>query len=207
LVRSFLNNGQACISLTRLLIPAHRYEEVTQAIADTLNSLKIGNPFEKDTFLGPLFNKNQYEKVRGYIQIAIDEGATVACGGLEKPQGSEYEQGWYVKPTLLTNVNNNMRVAREEIFGPVVVAIPYNTVEEAIQIANDSEYGLSGGVFTNDTDKAIEIARQIRTGGVYVNSQMPSFDTPFGGFKQSGMGREFGQSGLNSFIELQTIAF
>lgn len=207
LIRSFLNNGQACIGLTRLLVPAARYEEITQTLATTLNSLKIGNPIENDTFLGPLFNKNQYEKVRGYIQIGLDEGATVACGGLEKPQGTQYENGWYVKPTLLTNVNNNMRVAREEIFGPVVVAIPYNTIEEAIHIANDSEYGLSGGVFTNDTDKAIEIARQIRTGGVYMNSQMPSFDTPFGGFKQSGMGREFGQSGLNSFIELQTIAF
>ncbi|MDI3452891.1 aldehyde dehydrogenase [Acinetobacter sp. V89_4] len=207
LVRSFLNNGQACIGLTRLLVPTSKYEEITQTLATTLDSLKIGNPFEEDTFLGPLFNKNQYEKVRGYIQIGIDEGATVACGGLEKPQGTQYENGWYVKPTLLTNVNNDMRVAREEIFGPVVVAIPYNTIEEAIQIANDSEYGLSGGVFTNETDKAIEIARQVRTGGVYINSQMPSFDTPFGGFKQSGMGREFGQSGLNSFIELQTIAF
>lgn len=207
LIRSFLNNGQACIGLTRLFVPSAKYDEITQTLAVTLNSLKIGNPIEEDTFLGPLFNKSQYDKVRGYIQLGVDEGATVACGGLDKPEGVQYEKGWYIKPTLLTHVNNNMRVAREEIFGPVVVAIAYDTLEEAIEMANDSEYGLSGGVFTNDTNKAIEIARQIRTGGVYINSQMPSFDTPFGGFKQSGMGREFGQWGLNSFIELQTIAF
>ena len=207
LIRSFLNNGQACIGLTRLFVPSAKYDEITQTLAVTLNSLKIGNPIEEDTFLGPLFNKNQYDKVRGYIQLGVDEGATVACGGLDKPEGVQYEKGWYIKPTLLTHVNNNMRVAREEIFGPVVVAIAYDTLEEAIEMANDSEYGLSGGIFTNDTNKAIEIARQIRTGGVYINSQMPSFDTPFGGFKQSGMGREFGQWGLNSFIELQTIAF
>lgn len=207
LIRSLLNNGQACIGLTRLLIPAHRYDEITQTLATTIASLKLGNPLQSDTFLGPLFNKNQYDKVRGYIQLGIDEGATVACGGLDKPQGSEFDKGWYVKPTLLTHVTNQMRVAQEEIFGPVLVAIPYDSIEEAIAIANDSEYGLSGGVFTHDTDKALQIARQIRTGGVYINSQMPAYDTLFGGFKQSGMGREFGQSGLNSFIELQTIAF
>lgn len=158
LVRSLLNNGQACIGLTRLLIPSHRYAEITQMLAMAINSLKLGNPLQADTFLGPLFNQAQYDKVRSYIQLGIKEGATVACGGLDKPQGHDFEKGWYVKPTLLTHVNNQMRVAREEIFGPVLVAISYDTIEEAIVIANDSEYGLSGGIFTHDTTKALVIA-------------------------------------------------
>lgn len=205
--KSLHNNGQACVALTRLLIPESRYNEITVAIAEMMNSLKMGNPFNDDTYIGPLYNEIQYNKVLDYIQSGINEGATVLTGGMDKPEGKEFENGFYVKPTLFVNANNDMRISREEIFGPVLVAIPYKTVEEAIAIANDSEYGLSGGVFTASPEKGIEIARKLKTGSVSVNQTSRSPGAPFGGYKRSGVGRENGVYGLNAFTELKAISF
>ncbi|MEN2400190.1 aldehyde dehydrogenase [Flavobacterium sp. MC2016-06] len=205
--QGFGNNGQACIGLTRLLVAKSRYEEVTTALAEAINNIKVGDPTNNENFLGPVFNKTQFEKVNGYIEIGLKEGAEILAGGHGKPAGQEYENGWYIKPTLFVNANNEMRIAREEIFGPVVVAIQFDTEDEAIQIANDTEYGLNGGVFTANIEKGLEIARKIRTGGVVVNGGMPDFSVPFGGFKKSGVGREFGEYGLASFTEFKSIGY
>jgi aldehyde dehydrogenase (NAD+) len=205
--QGFGNNGQACIGLTRLLVAKSRYEEVTNALANAIKNMKIGNPTNAENFLGPVFNQTQFEKVNGYIETGLLEGARILVGGNGKPEGEEYEKGWYVKPTLFVDVNNNMRIAREEIFGPVVVAIPFETEEEAIQIANDNEYGLNGGVFTANIEKGLAIARKTRTGGVVVNGGMPDYTVPFGGFKKSGVGREFGVYGLASFTEYKSIGY
>lgn len=203
----FGNNGQACIGLTRLLVAKSRYEEVTNALANAIQHMKIGNPSNGENFLGPVFNQTQFEKVNGYIETGLAEGAKILVGGNGKPEGEEYEKGWYVKPTLFVDVNNNMHIAREEIFGPVVVAIPFETEEEAIEIANDNDYGLNGGVFTTNIEKGLAIARKIRTGGVVVNGGMPDYTVPFGGFKKSGVGREFGEYGLASFTEYKSIGY
>lgn len=205
--QGFGNNGQACIGLTRLLVAKSRYEEVTNALANAIQHMKIGNPSNGENFLGPVFNQTQFEKVNGYIETGLAEGAKILVGGNGKPEGEEYEKGWYVKPTLFVDVNNNMRIAREEIFGPVVVAIPFETEEEAIEIANDNDYGLNGGVFTTNIEKGLAIARKIRTGGVVVNGGMPDYTVPFGGFKKSGVGREFGEYGLASFTEYKSIGY
>lgn len=205
--QGFGNNGQACIGLTRLLVAKSRYEEVTNALANAIGNMKIGNPNNGENFLGPVFNQTQFEKVNGYIETGLAEGAKILVGGTGKPEGEEYKKGWYVKPTLFVDANNNMRIAREEIFGPVVVAIPFETEEEAIQIANDNEYGLNGGVFTANIEKGLAIARKIRTGGVVVNGGIPDYSVPFGGFKKSGVGREFGEYGLASFTEYKSIGY
>lgn len=207
LMRSLLNNGQACIGLTRLLIPQQRYDEITSTIAHAMSQIKLGNPMNPSNYIGPLFHEAQYNRVLNYIQIGLDEGATIAIGGLDKPEGEEYEKGWYVKPTLFTNVNNKMRIAREEVFGPVLVAIPYNTIEEAIEIANDSDFGLNGGIISSNREKSLEIAKQIRTGGVSLNTYSPDLKSPFGGFKKSGVGREMGKYALEGFTELKTIVY
>ncbi len=207
LMRSLVNNGQVCIGLTRLLVPQQRYEEITSTLAYAMSQIKLGNPMDASNYIGPLFHEPQFNRVRNYIQIGLDEGATIATGGLDKPEGEEFEKGWYVKPTLFTNVNNKMRIAREEIFGPVVVAIPYNTIEEAIEIANDSEFGLNGGIITSNREKGLEIAKQIRTGGISLNTYSPDLKSPFGGFKKSGVGREMGKYALEGFTELKTIVY
>lgn len=205
--QGFGNNGQACIGLTRLLVAKSRYEEITNALATAIGTMKVGNPQNAENFLGPVFNKTQFEKVNGYIETGLEEGAKILVGGKGKPTGKELDNGWYIKPTLFVDVNNNMRIAREEIFGPVVVAIPFETEEEAIQIANDNEYGLNGGVFTANIEKGLAIARKIRTGGVVVNGGMPDYSVPFGGYKKSGVGREFGEYGLASFTEYKSIGY
>jgi aldehyde dehydrogenase (NAD+) len=205
--KAFGNNGQACIGLTRLLIPKSRYEEITTALAAAITQMKVGNPLNPENFLGPVFNETQFKRVNNYIELGITEGAKIIAGGPGKPVGAEYENGWYIKPTLFVDATNEMRIAREEIFGPVLVAIPYETVEEAIQIANDSEYGLSGGVFTSDPEKGLEIARKVRTGACYINGLMPDYSAPFGGYKKSGVGREFAEYGLAAFCEYKTIGY
>ncbi|WP_449397577.1 aldehyde dehydrogenase [Chryseobacterium wanjuense] len=207
IARSLANNGQSCIGLTRLLVPKNRYEEITDTIANAMNQIKIGDPMDAGNYLESVFHEPQYNRVKDYIQIGIDEGAVVKAGGLEKPEGEAFEKGWYIKPTLFTHVTNQMRIAREEIFGSVLVAIPYDTVEEAIAIANDSEYGLGGGIITSDRRKGLEIAKQIRTGGISLNTLYPDFGSPFGGFKKSGVGREMGKYALESFTELKTIVY
>ncbi|VTP91520.1 aldehyde dehydrogenase [Sphingobacterium daejeonense] len=205
--KTFLSNGQVCIGLTRILVPETRYKEITEALAEMVGGLKVGDPTKEDTYVGPLFNEVQFNKVQGYIQSGIDEGAKVLTGGVGKSKGKEFEKGFYVKPTLFVNANNNMKIAREEIFGPVIAAIPYKTLDEAIETANDTDYGLSGGVFTADPEKGIEVARKIKTGTIGINLAAPGFNDPFGGYKQSGIGREFGVYGLNSFTELKALAY
>ncbi|WP_189935264.1 aldehyde dehydrogenase [Streptomyces sulfonofaciens] len=200
---SLANNGEACIAQTRVLAPRSRYEEVVTALKDLLEGLKVGDPSQEDTFIGPLVRADQQERVRAYIRLGVEEGARLVTGGPESPEG--LEQGNYVKPTLFADVDNSMRIAQEEIFGPVLVVIPYDDEDDAVRIANDSEYGLSGGVWTADAARGLSVARRVRTGTFTVNGAPISFDGPFGGFKHSGTGREYGAVGLGEYVELKTI--
>ncbi|WP_369214903.1 aldehyde dehydrogenase [Streptomyces flavofungini] len=200
---SLLNNGQSCIAQSRILAPRSRYEEVVTALKDLVESLKVGEPSAPDTFIGPLISPGQQERVREYIRLGIEEGARLVVGGPQVPEG--LERGNYVTPTVFADVDNSMRVAREEIFGPVLVVIAYDDEDEAVRIANDSEYGLSGGVWSRDEEHALAIARRVRSGTVTVNGASVAFDGPFGGFKASGIGREYGAVGLGTYTEYQTI--
>jgi acyl-CoA reductase-like NAD-dependent aldehyde dehydrogenase len=200
---SLLNNGEACIAQTRILAPRTRYEEVVAALKELMESLKVGDPSEPDTFIGPMIRQDQQQRVRDYIELGIEEGARLVTGGPQIPEG--LEKGYYVTPTLFADVDNSMRIAQEEIFGPVLVVIAYDDEDDAVRIANDSEYGLSGGVWSSNEAHALEVARRIRTGTVTVNGASIGFDGPFGGFKASGIGREYGAIGLAQYVEYQTI--
>ncbi|MGY3943614.1 aldehyde dehydrogenase [Aeromonas tecta] len=200
---AYMNNGQACIAHTRVLVPATMHDRFVDALAKVVNAIKVGDPSDPATMQGPLVAKRQQERVWGFIESGIAEGARLAAGGLGMPEG--LTEGAFVSPTLFANVNNSMRIAQEEIFGPVVCVIPYQDLDDAISIANDSPYGLSGGVWTHDESKAIEIARQMRTGTVSINGQWPDFRAPFGGYKQSGIGREFGSEGIAMYVEHKVI--
>lgn len=206
LPNALMNNGQACIAQTRILAPKSRYDEVVDAlVAGVQGSWKVGDPMSMETGVGPLLAARQRDRVEGYIAKGREQGATVALGG-GRPAG--FDKGYYVEPTVFTNVKNDMVIAQEEIFGPVLSVISYDDQDEAIAIANDSDYGLCGSVWTADDARGLEIARQVRTGTYMVNSTMPfDFATPFGGFKNSGMGREFGPEGLEAFLEYKTITF
>jgi betaine-aldehyde dehydrogenase len=200
---AIMNNGEACISLTRILAPRHRYQEVTEALADQMRNMKVGDALDPATEVGPLVAERQRDRVENYIKIGQDEGAKVALGG-GRPDG--IDKGWFVEPTLFVDVDNSMRIAQEEIFGPVLSVIPYDSDDDAVSIANDSDYGLCGGVFTADNDRGLGVARRVRTGTYMVNSSTPiDFSSPFGGYKESGMGREFGEDGLELFLEKKTI--
>ncbi|WP_028654550.1 aldehyde dehydrogenase [Nocardioides sp. J54] len=199
-------NGQMCIAQTRVLVPASREKEVLDALSAALESQVVGNPLDPSTTIGPLISQRQQERVRGYISLAREEGARVVTGGERITMPSELANGWFVPPTLLADVNNAMRVAREEIFGPVLAVIPYGSEEEAVAIANDSPYGLSGSVWTADADRGLAIARRIRTGMVSVNGSPQAYGSPFGGFKESGLGREMGPEGLRSYLEVKSVA-
>ncbi|WP_141208882.1 aldehyde dehydrogenase [Streptomyces griseorubiginosus] len=200
---SLLNNGESCIAQTRILAPRSRYEEVVAGLKELVESLKVGDPNDPDTFIGPMIRPDQQERVRTYIQLGIDEGARLVTGGPHVPEG--LEKGNYVTPTVFADVDNSMRIAQEEIFGPVLVVIPYDDEDEAVRIANDSEYGLSGGVWSSDEAHALEVARRVRTGTLTVNGASIAFDGPFGGFKASGIGREYGAVGLGTYTEYKTI--
>ncbi|MGW5425476.1 aldehyde dehydrogenase, partial [Streptomyces sp. NPDC003943] len=200
---SLLNNGESCIAQTRILAPRSRYEEVVTALKEMVESLKVGDPGDPDTFIGPMIRPDQQERVRTYIQLGIDEGARLVTGGPHIPEG--LEKGNYVTPTVFADVDNSMRIAQEEIFGPVLVVIAYDDEDDAVRIANDSEYGLSGGVWSSDEERALAVARRIRTGTVTVNGASVAFDGPFGGFKASGIGREYGAIGLGTYTEYKTI--
>lgn len=200
---SLPNVGQSCVAQTRILVPKSMHDTFVEALVEDLKTLKIGAPADPETFFGPLVAERQRERVSNYIQIGIDEGAEVVLGGLGLPEGVTH--GAFVKPTVFTGVNNQMRIAREEIFGPVLTVIAYEGVDEAVAIANDSPYGLSGGVWTRDKNTGIEVARRIRTGTIGVAGAQPNFLAPFGGYKQSGVGREFGAEGLNHYVENKSI--
>ena len=196
-------SGQVCGAHTRVLVPRSRYAEAVEAAAADAASITVGDPHDPAILVGPLVAERQRERVEGYIGSAVSDGARVAAGG-DRP--AHLPRGWYVAPTILADVDNDMRVAREEIFGPVLCFIPYGDDDEAVRIANDSDYGLSGGVWSADPARALALARRVRTGSIAVNGSYPPFPlVPFGGFKQSGLGRELGPEGLTSFLEPRSI--
>jgi betaine-aldehyde dehydrogenase len=205
LPNAIMNNGQACIAQTRILAPRARYAEVVDAVVSGVSAMKVGDPMDPATEVGPVVAERQRTRIEGYLESGREEGATVALGG-GRPGGSDFAKGWYVEPTVFSDVDNKMKIAQEEIFGPVLVVIPYDGDENAVDIANDSNYGLCGSVWTNDYDRGLGIARQVRTGTYMLNTFAPiDFATPFGGFKESGVGREFGPEGLESFLEKKSI--
>ena len=201
---SLMNNGQACVAQTRVLASRGRYDEVVGALAEMVGGLKVGDPHDPATEIGPLVAQRQQERVEKYIAVGQEEGAKVVVGGNGMPAG--LDKGWYVQPTLFAGVDNGMRIAREEIFGPVISVIPFDDERDAVRIANDSEYGLAGSVWTADVDKGLDIARRVRTGTYGINQYTMDFIAPFGGYKASGVGREFGKEGLEHYLELKSIA-
>ena len=202
---SLSNSGQICNALTRVLVPERRHREYVDALASEMTAIRVGDPSDPDTQIGPLVSHRQQERVRGYIEIGQHEGAQLVTGGTALPDG--LERGWYVQPTLFARADNTMRIAREEIFGPVITVIPYRDEEEAVAIANDSDYGLAGSVWTADTDRGLSIAGRIRTGTFGINQgyTMDPF-APFGGVKASGYGRELGSEGLDGYLDTKSIA-
>jgi len=200
---SLMNTGQACIAQTRILASRARYGEVVDAVGSMVGGLTVGDPGDANNYLGPLVAKRQQERVEKYIALGQEEGARVVVGGNGRPSG--LDKGWYVQPTVFADVSNDMRIAQEEIFGPVLAVIPYEDEEDAIRIANDSEYGLAGSVWTNDAAKGLDIARRVRTGTIAVNRYLMDFFAPFGGYKASGLGREFGREGLEEYMESKTM--
>tara|TARA_B100001146_G_scaffold169214_1_gene150070 strand:+ start:149 stop:1576 length:1428 start_codon:yes stop_codon:yes gene_type:complete len=199
----YLNSGQTCSALTRLLVPADRMDEAAELAAQAAAGFTVGPADDEGSRLGPLVSQTQWDRVQGYIQAGIDEGATLVTGGTGKPEG--LDAGYYVKPTVFANVDNSMSIARDEIFGPVLSIIGYDSEEDAIRIANDSDYGLSGGVWSSDNDRALAVAKQLRTGEVDMNGSFLNTDAPFGGYKKSGNGRELGRFGLSEFVEAKQI--
>ena len=204
-VAGLMNSGQACVAQTRVLVPQNRYGEFSDALAAMVEALPVGDPSDPATEIGPLVAQRQQQRVRGYIEEGQREGAKLLVGGSELPTG--IERGWYVRPTLFGDVDNRMRIAQEEIFGPVLSVIPYEDDADAVRIADDSDYGLSGSVWTADTDRGMGVARRIRTGSFGVN-QPYSMDpaAPFGGVKASGIGRELGREGLDGYLDIKSIS-
>lgn len=198
-----LNTGQVCTAATRTIIPESIKDEFIEAATKAINNVKVGNPREKGHDIGPVISKKQFDTVQSYIQKGIDEGATLAAGGVGKPEG--LEKGYFIKPTLFTNVTNDMTIAQEEIFGPVGTIITYKDLDEAIEIANDTVYGLAAYVYGNDTDQVRKVARLIEAGTVELNDAGRKPDLPFGGYKQSGIGREWGDYGIEEFLEVKAI--
>ena len=201
-----LYSGQMCESITRLIVPASIHDALVERIVHRMKSIKLGDPFDFETDLGPVVSQEQHERIKGYLQIAQEEGAVVATGG-GVPEGDEFETGWWIEPTVYTGVTNDMRIAREEVFGPVLVVIKYEgDVSEAIEIANDSIYGLSAAVWSADYERALEVAQRLEAGTVWVNDvHMVTPELPFGGYKQSGLGRELGPDCLKEYTEVKHI--
>ena len=202
---SLMNNGQACVAQTRILASRKNYATVVDALGEAVKGMKVGDPDDPTTEIGPLVAERQQERVEKYIALGQEEGARVVVGGNGRPQG--FDKGWYVQPTVFADVTNDMRIAQEEIFGPVLAVIPFDDVDDAVRIANDSEFGLAGSVWTGDPQGVgMDVARRVRTGTFGVNQYTMDFIAPFGGFKASGIGREFGKEGLEHYLEQKTIA-
>ncbi|MFM8553512.1 MAG: aldehyde dehydrogenase family protein [Acidimicrobiales bacterium] len=201
--KAFLNSGQTCSALTRMLVPKSRLAEAESAAAVVATNMKVGDPFAEGTNLGPLASAAQRDRVQGYIQKGIDEGAVLVAGGLGAPEG--LGKGYYVRPTVFSNVKPGMTIEQEEIFGPVLCIIPFEDDDDAVRIANGTVYGLAGGVSAADKDRAMAIARRMRTGQVEVNGGAFNPNAPFGGFKQSGIGRELGEYGFEEFLEVKSL--
>ena len=199
---NFFNSGQACIAVTRVLVPEGREKELIEAMAERTAALRLGDPLDEATEIGPLVTRRQLDRVEAYVGGALSEGATCAVGGV-RPESTS--RGWFFEPTILTGVGNQMTVAREEVFGPVMSVIAYQDEAEAVAIANDSAYGLHGAVFSADPERAVKIARSLQTGSASVNSSGLTPATPYGGVKGSGVGREHGPEGLASFLEYHAV--
>jgi len=200
----YLNSGQTCTALTRMLVPESKYDEAAKIAAEVAKSFTVGDPLAETTRLGPLTSQAQLERVRSYIKKGVEEGAELVAGGAEPPEGVP-AGGYYVRPTVFGRVNNSMTIAQEEIFGPVLSIIPYKDEEDAIRIANDTLYGLAGAVWSKDDARAQRVARRIRAGQIDVNGGAFNMNAPFGGFKQSGHGREAGVYGLEEFLEYKSL--
>jgi acyl-CoA reductase-like NAD-dependent aldehyde dehydrogenase len=201
--KAYLNSGQTCSALTRMVVPRSRLAEVEDIAVASAAGFTPADPITGSSLLGPLVSAAQQQRVRDYITKGIDEGARIIIGGVTPPEG--LERGFYVAPTIFSDVRNDMTIAQEEIFGPVLSIIPYDTEEEAVAIANDSIYGLDGGVWASTDEKAFEVARKIRTGRVEINGGAFNIFAPFGGYKQSGIGRELGEYGFEEFLEVKAI--
>ena len=201
--KAFLNSGQTCSALTRMLVPRERLAEAEAIAGATANAMVVGDPFAEGVHLGPLASAAQRDRVQGYIQKGIDEGATLVAGGLGKPEGVDV--GFYVRPTVFSAVTPEMTIAQEEIFGPVLSILPYADEDDAVRIANGVVYGLAGGVWSADKAHAEQVARRLRTGQVEVNGGAFNPNAPFGGYKQSGVGREYGRFGLEEFLEIKSL--
>ncbi|MFI5320891.1 MAG: aldehyde dehydrogenase family protein [Myxococcota bacterium] len=199
----FMNSGQSCNAPTRMLVPASRHDEACRVAAETAATIKVGDPFAEGTVIGPVASEMQYKKIQGLIQKGIDEGAKLVAGGTGRPDG--LTKGCYVKPTVFGGVRNDMTIARDEIFGPVLSILPYKDEEDAIRIANDTVYGLSGYVQSGSLERARRVASRLRTGNVHLNGAQMDMNSPFGGYKQSGNGREWGVEGLEEFLETKAI--
>ena len=201
--KCYLNSGQTCSALTRMLVPRERLQEVEMIAKAVAEATKVGDPFDEQSNLGPLVSDTQRQRVRDYIQKGIDEGAKLVVGGADAPE--DQPNGYFVQPTVFSEVKPDMTIAQEEIFGPVLSIIPYDSEEEAAEIANDSIYGLAGGVWSDDPEHAKQFARRLRTGQVEINGAAFNPLAPFGGYKQSGHGRELGKFGLDEFLEVKAI--
>ncbi|VEG47124.1 NAD-dependent aldehyde dehydrogenase [Mycolicibacterium flavescens] len=199
---TLMNNGQTCYLGTRVLAPSHRYGEIVDTLTDFARALVVGDALDSATQIGPLASARQQQRVQGYIDKGVAEGGRVTTGG---GRPAELEQGWFVAPTIFADVDNSHTIAREEIFGPVLAVIPYRDIDEAVQIANDSEFGLGGSVWTADEQRGLEVARCIRTGSIGINHYSLDFGAPFGGIKASGLGRELGPEGLAAYQSTKTI--
>jgi aldehyde dehydrogenase (NAD+) len=197
------NSGQSCNAGTRILVPKDRMEEAARIAKQAMEAAVVGAPDDPATVLGPVVSQSQFEKIQRLIQSGLDEGATLVTGGLGRPEGVEV--GYYVQPTVFADVSNNMTIAREEIFGPVLSLIPYEDENDAVRLANDSSYGLAGMVSSADQARARAVAKRMRTGMVHLNGASMSPDAPFGGYKQSGNGREFGAHGMREFLEAKSL--
>jgi aldehyde dehydrogenase (NAD+) len=203
LATGFTNSGQACIAGTRILVPAKRMEAFLDRLEGAVAAIKVGDPRDSKVQIGPMVSQKQWERVQSYIRLGEEEGATLFAGGAGRPEG--LARGWFVRPTIFTAVTNQMRIAREEIFGPVLSVIPYSDEAQAIEIANDTSYGLASYVLCADLSRARRVAEQIDAGRVIINSAPHEPLAPFGGFKQSGIGREFGEFGLEAFLEPRAV--
>ena len=197
--------GQGCAIPTRMLLPRSRYDEGVQLLTDLLGSMPPGDPQRSDVIQGPQISEKQRDRVLGYIEVGVKEGATLAVGG-GRPK--DLDKGWYVEPTLFTDVDNSMRIAQEEIFGPVLVAIPFDDDDDAVRIANDSSYGLGGAVFSGSLERSLAVANRIRAGSLSINGGGNyGVDLPFGGYKDSGIGRQNGTAGFDMYVETKSMAW
>jgi aldehyde dehydrogenase (NAD+) len=197
------NTGQSCNAPSRMFVPKAKHDQAAQIAKETAEKVKVGDAFAEGTTMGPVVSETQFNKIQGLIKKGIDEGATLVTGGLGRPDG--LNRGYFVRPTIFANVTNDMTIAREEIFGPVLAMIPYETEADAIKMANDTPYGLSGYVQSGDIDHARKVAAQIRAGNVHINGAQGDMNAPFGGYKQSGTGREWGEFGFEEFLEVKAV--